>query len=90
MYNKLSSAIRSLYVSFDFIRFFLYDFLLVPNDEDDNEDGDAVFMPIKSNDDDEPVGFKKKKKINDYNSLFNRLMIIPFGQNHVILLVKVL
>jgi len=32
-------------------------FLLVPNDEDDNEDGDAVFMPIKSNDDDEPVGF---------------------------------
>jgi hypothetical protein len=45
-----------------FIRyFFFYDFLLVPNDEDDNEDGDTVFMPIKSNDDDEPVVFKKIK-----------------------------
>ncbi len=36
---------------------FLDDLLLVPNDEDDNEDGDTVFMPIKTNDDDEPVGF---------------------------------
>jgi hypothetical protein len=34
--------------------------MIVPNDEDDNEDGDTVFMPIKSNDDDEPVGFKKR------------------------------
>ncbi|CAF4419635.1 unnamed protein product, partial [Rotaria magnacalcarata] len=35
----------------------LYRFVLsskVPNDEDDNENGDIVFMPIKSNDDDEP------------------------------------
>jgi hypothetical protein len=31
--------------------------LLVPNDED----GDTVFMPIKTNDDDEPVGSKKRK-----------------------------
>lgn len=29
---------------------------VVPNDED----GDTVFMPIKSNDDDEPVGFKER------------------------------
>ncbi len=29
---------------------------VVPNDED----GDTVFMPIKSNDDDEPVRFKKR------------------------------
>ncbi len=36
---------------------FLDDLFLVPNDEDDNEDGDTVFMPIKTNDDDEPVGF---------------------------------
>lgn len=32
--------------------------LSVPNDEDDNENGDIGFMPIKSNDDDEPVRFK--------------------------------
>jgi hypothetical protein len=47
-------ACMSVLILFVFV---LYDFLLVPNDEDDNEDGDAVFMPIKSNDDDEPVGF---------------------------------
>jgi hypothetical protein len=32
--------------------------LLVPNDED----GDTVFMPIKSNDDDEPVRLEKENK----------------------------
>ncbi|UJR37417.1 hypothetical protein I4U23_030121 [Adineta vaga] len=32
-------------------------FEAIPNDEDDNEDVDAVFMPIKSNDDDEPARF---------------------------------
>jgi hypothetical protein len=26
-------------------------------EEDDDEEGDTVFMPIKSNDDDEPVGY---------------------------------
>ncbi|CAF4423335.1 unnamed protein product, partial [Rotaria magnacalcarata] len=30
-------------------------FEAIPNDEDDNENGDIVFMPIKSNDDDEPI-----------------------------------
>ncbi|CAF1564619.1 unnamed protein product, partial [Adineta steineri] len=30
-------------------------FEAIPNDEDDNEDGDTVFMPIKSNDDDEQM-----------------------------------
>ncbi len=51
-------ACMSFFVLFDS---FLDDLLLVPNDEDDNEDGDTVFMPIKSNDDDEPVVFKKIK-----------------------------
>ncbi len=51
-------ACRSLW----FVLFFLWMIfvMIVPNDEDDNEDGDTVFMPIKSNDDDEPVGFKKR------------------------------
>ncbi len=43
-------ACMSFFVLFDS---FLDDLLLVPNDED----GDTVFMPIKTNDDDEPVGF---------------------------------
>ncbi|CAF0928166.1 unnamed protein product [Adineta ricciae] len=30
-------------------------FEAIPDDEDDNDGGDAVFMPIKSNDDDEPM-----------------------------------
>ncbi|CAF4815147.1 unnamed protein product [Rotaria socialis] len=30
-------------------------FEAIPNDEDDNENGDIVFMPIKSNDDDELI-----------------------------------
>ncbi|CAF0777300.1 unnamed protein product [Rotaria sp. Silwood1] len=30
-------------------------FEALPNDEDDNENGDIVFMPIKSNDDDEAI-----------------------------------
>jgi hypothetical protein len=75
-------------------------FFVVPNDEDDTEDGDTVFMPIKSNDDDEQVGWNDK--IMNCYFVFDRLMIIMinfyhhrnmviihFGQNHVILVVKV-
>ncbi len=66
MYSKLSSSIWNMYVNFSWfylVFVFEYDFLLVPNDEEDNEDEDTVFMPIKSNDDDEPVGFKKRNKM---------------------------
>ena len=42
-----------------FFNLFFCNLLLVPNDED----GDTVFIPIKSNDDDEPVGFEKRIKV---------------------------
>lgn len=47
----------------NFFLLYIQKILLVPNDEDDNEEGDTVFMPIKSNDDDEPVRFHRENKV---------------------------
>ena len=59
-------------------------FFQVPNDdEDEDEEGDTVFMPIKSNDDDEPVGQIIRRCFRRSRHLFARWTIITIHCCHL-------